>query len=152
MNREILFKAKRLDNGEWIEGYYEKYNNRHYINKETDRLNTGGYPIREFIEVDENTLCQFTGLTDKHGNKIWENDIVSEKIHPMFKGIIRFGNYTTPYRKPSNIESDVDSKHKGFYIEWQKPCEFRKDIGFWAEKNISTIGNIFDNADLLGKE
>ena len=70
--REILFKAKRLDNGKWVEGYYIKRPNdpageKHYI------ATVGNC---QWYEIDPNTLCQFTGLTDKDGDKIWENDIV----------------------------------------------------------------------------
>lgn len=65
--REILFKAKRLDNGKWVEGYYfaKPILNYHCILEGENQW-----------QIDPDTLCQFTGLTDKDGNKIWENDIV----------------------------------------------------------------------------
>lgn len=124
--REILFKAKRIDNGEWVEGYYEKYNNQHYINKETDRLNTGGYPIREFIEVDENTLCQFAGLTDKNGNRIWENDVVKDNV--IFGSVVW---------DESNARFMIDDIHDELqdYSDW------------WNE--VKVISNIFDNPELI---
>lgn len=124
--REILFRAKRLDNGEWVEGYYEKYNNQHYINKETDRLNTGGYPIREFIEVDENTICQFTELYDKNGNKIWENDVVKDNV--IFGKVVW-----------------VD-KYAGFMIN--DVFDGNQDYSDWWQE-VKVIGNIFDNPELL---
>lgn len=72
--REILFKAKRKDNGEWVEGGYfsEPYTDKKYI----IRWNSFGLGFNEFIEVAPDTLCQYTGLTDKNGQKIWENDML----------------------------------------------------------------------------
>ena len=74
MTREILFKAKRKDNGEWVEGGYfsEPYTDKKYI----IRWNSFGLGFNEFIEVAPDTLCQYTGLTDKNDKKIWENDIL----------------------------------------------------------------------------
>ena len=70
--REILFKAKRKDNGKWIEGYYQKRydllgNEEHLI------FHADSYNVWEYAEIDPETVCQFTGLCDKNGKKIWEN-------------------------------------------------------------------------------
>lgn len=72
--REILFKAKRKDNGEWVEGllWKKKYqSNKWFISCFPDKDDN-----EEVYVIDINTLCQFTGLLDYNKNKIWENDVV----------------------------------------------------------------------------
>ena len=93
MNREILFKAKRKDNGEWVEGQYV------YI---TNPLTEDGKPIKHLIcngtnifndLIDSDTICQCTGLTDKNDKKIWENDIVEL---PDEEGYLHVNGKKTP--------------------------------------------------------
>lgn len=70
-DREILFKAKRLDNGEWIEGYYLKgHLDDTYIAVVTDIP----FADFDFVPVDPSTVCWYTGLTDKHGTRIFDGD------------------------------------------------------------------------------
>ena len=133
MNREILFKAKRKDNGEWVEGGYfkEPYTDNVYI----IQWNSFGLGFNEFIEVKEETLCQYTGLTDKNGKRIWENDICNRK--EKYPEIVTYnkGDWQLDYSYVFGKEMHTDACNLGFYV---------------CERNcVEVIGNVFDNADLL---
>lgn len=91
--REILFKARRIDNGDWVEGYYVYCRKRHYI---LPMLNKSiGFDEREdeWVKIDPSTICQFTGLCDKNGNKIWENDILRGHGNNKDLSKVTFGNF-----------------------------------------------------------
>ena len=74
MKREIKFKAKRLDNGEWCEGYFYEENGNTYIIENRQKESMLNRNVT--YEVDPSTVCQFTGLKDSKGNEIWEGDVV----------------------------------------------------------------------------
>lgn len=133
--REILFKAKRKDNGEWVEGYYRRIPCmgmlEHYIMPRNPKNRMEQYAI------DPDTLCQYTGLTDKNGRKIWENDIVQA------------------WSEGSNAIGKVIRRVDGLYIMY--PAYQKKEFwGLYPNKNgkttVEVIGNIFDNPELLEGE
>lgn len=137
--REILFKAKRKDNGEWIEGYYTECRGATFIGIDTSSMfEIFCPPVIRWFKVSSETLCQFTGLCDKNGNKIWENDICDRK--EKYPEVVKMtnGDWTLDYSYA--IERDYGNSYcnLGFYVNERK-C-------------VEVIGNIFDNPELLQEE
>lgn len=154
--REILFKAKRLDNGEWVEGFVFEFKSKIYITEMTQAFMTAYYTEKSVVdfnmrafEIKPNTLCQYTGLTDKNGRKIWENDIVSnEWCFLRGKSIVKFGEYKD-YHMPERYQCG----NYGFFLEHMHQNDFgaRKDILYFSCK-CEVVGNIFDDKELLEVE
>lgn len=80
MERKILFKAKRLDNGEWVEGdLYHNVRGFECCIGQQEKKGVFVYP------VDPSSVCQFTGLKDEDENDIFEGDLLAEKRFPMYE-------------------------------------------------------------------
>ena len=136
--REILFKAKRIDNGEWIEGHYTECRGETFIGIDTSSMfEIFCPPVIRWFKVSSETLCQFTGLYDKNGNKIWENDIVN---HNGEYATVKFGTYCSSF--------DCESYNLGFYVDFPEETFYRKELGYWRRK-AEIAGNVFDNLELL---
>lgn len=124
--REILFRAKRKDNGEWAYGYLYGIWERRYICWGM----TNSVPYMK--EVIPETISQYTGLTDKNGNKIWENDIVN-----------------CPQEECCGKISWNESESGFFFCVLLEDGRFEEEHIYDYVDDLEVIGNVFDNADLL---
>ena len=128
--REIKFRGKRVDNGEWVFGWVSFQHNRAFIHSDD-------MPYDNAVEVDPATVGQFTGLKDKNGREIYEGDIVyikhPEEIEGSIHQVIYCGldNYPAFDLKPL-IDTDCNGLSYALAV-----CE------------IEVIGNIHDNPELL---
>ena len=131
--RDILFKGKSKKNGEWVTGRGVDVNwvDAYIIVLQED--STVGWCGVEEIEVEPSTVCQYTGLTDKNGTKIFEGDILefSDRLVVVFWHA-HLGCWDSNFLKFTNKENSRDD---------MSPCRW----GFRAK----VIGNIYDNLELL---
>lgn len=156
--REILFRGKRIDNDEWVEGFMVICDDRYFILSKTkinclnpDWLKKGEYAFCCFIEVDPETVGQFTELTDKNGKKIFEGDVVKAVI-------VRDLGGGTENREETGIVGYDKIGMIGLITEYDGTVPIWSDFfqeltlsgcvdDFWFE----VIGNIHDNPELLEK-
>lgn len=150
MNREIKFRGKRLDTGEWVYGYYavhhisltdidHKTNQIIRVGTRTDhaifndeRKDEGGY----WKDVIPETVGQFTGLHDKNGKEIYEGDILhlAGIISDYSYSVVQWNNEIGAWCVRLRYESHVGCKPLG---EWMK------------NYHIEVVGNIHDNQELI---
>lgn len=137
--REILFKAKRIDNGKWAEGCLVIDHSRSSLFEYRMRPVESGALYAPPINPE--TICQFTGLCDKNGNKIWENDILKTRSDEYAQ--VKFGFYGTGFAS--------GDYNQGFYAAFPEDFYYRHELGYWC-KETYVRGNIFDNPELLQEE
>ena len=140
--KDILFRAKRLDNGEWVRGgsiitfldngvksfYMPQFNEKCTCEHDeiTDDILT--FSDCRFHKVDPETICQYTDITDKGGNMIWENDIVYARCSGLSgKGVIAY--------------------EKGCLV--LKDNKRQRTYSLFGEWELRVDGNKFDNQELL---
>ena len=145
MEDRYLFKAKRKDDGEWVIGNRidDGVTGQVFIHavgnsvNESDKVGEEGCLQFVAFEVAPSTICQCTGLKDKNGNLIWENDIVA---------------YWDSYSTESGLaEADCigkvvwDDETISFQVTNRLSAESQEVLG----DECSVIGNVFDNPELL---
>ena len=126
MSREIKFRAKRLDNNQWVIGYYlpTQYGEKHFIYFALEFLNE-----HTRIEIDPKTLGQFTGLKDKNGKEIYEGDVVFSESNQYYK----------------QDEIVWDCYEMGWDIGKKDSWKLRSPMSSKTE----IIGNIYENPELI---
>ncbi len=142
--REILFRGKRVDNGEWVCGYYVLRKRPYFKDKGAnfehiicDNLVIDDFNDKQFVDtipitysVDPETVGQYTGLTDTNGNKIFEGDIV-------------WDSYDEDYGK---VEWDNDVAK--FIITFST---FTVDFDSVCGEELEIVGNVYDNPEMMEK-
>ena len=154
--REILFRGKRVDNVEWIEGYIVKLGRESFSDPErygicNKAIPLGGSGVCYNLKIDEvipETVGQYTGLTDRNGKPIFEGDIIKSGSYEFLVSHGKCGGcantdnygYIGFHLEPANEETKL---HMGYGL--------RDDIyyytGYYAEAEV--MGNIHDNPELL---
>lgn len=125
MQDRFLSRGKRIDNNEWEYGLpsYDE-------DGEIEEIEVWSEDDINFYSVDPSTVCQCTGIKDKNGKLIFENDIVE-----------------TQYGKAVVVWDKSEWR-----IKWNDDLIWRKDLHYWANDNswrIEVVGNKFDNPELL---
>ena len=136
MEDRYLFRGKRTDTGEWIIGSL-------LVDKQQD-IETGEqieiigiYPseYKDFAKkIDPSTVCQCTGLKDKNGNLIWENDILSGHIDDEF---------------PEDETRKRVVWHENGWCTNEPGCDDYEELDDFDSENFEVIGNMIDNPELL---
>lgn len=137
MQREILFRGKRIDNGEWVEGYliHPEFSEKSaYIGY---LFATDNHDV-DVTQVDPETVGQFTGLTDENGTKIFEGDVVS-----YYTNTIR-----AEYKDIHEVvfETRGGSGYFGIRISEIETWQFCLEV---PAKLMEVVGNIHDNPEMV---
>lgn len=146
MNKEILFRGKRVDNGEWALGDLIASKNKYYIHPRANAFQVDGVLSRSVVmhEVKKESVGQFTGLKDKRGYPIFEGDVVADFVNDKILSV-----------------GDVQFKCGVFGVEWTHNKANRRMVGVFGQRHnlrrldddimddIEVIGNRFEFPELL---
>lgn len=136
MENRYLYRGKRIDNGEWIVGSLIVDKHQHIETGEQIEI-IGIYPseYKDFSKrIDPSTICQCTGLKDKNGKLIFENDILSGHIDVEF---------------PEDETRKRVVWHKNGWCTNEPGCDDYEELDDFDSENFEVIGNMIDNPELL---
>lgn len=142
MSKDILYKAKRVDNGEWVCGlpiyknYIRVFTEHEYEDEDGRKVK---YSTTQDYQVDPKTMCEFIGLTDKNKNKIFERDIVEYEDCPA-------SDY---YRETVFVNRGVIEFEDGAFFVTNRETVEMDDLVYKGVMECNVVGNIFDNPELL---
>ena len=138
MNREILYRGKRVDNGDWGYGYAVKGNDKKYQMFIAASIGVGFFTGGIIAyEVIPETVGQFTGLTDKNGKKIFEGDIV-RRFNGRGQEVMRYA-----------VKWNTDCCMFVLVCEDTYFGEYTSDFTVFYGEELEIVGNVHDNPNLL---
>ena len=142
MSREILFRAKKVDGGEWLEGYIVKKHGLYFL---YDIKNSGTCRQNNYL-VEKDTICQYTGLIDKNRKKIFEGDILRGFQYPFC-----YDGYYNYYAEVIFANcSFMTYTHKNPLSSVRGISDGNTELmECWGGEDWEVIGNIYDNSELL---
>ena len=155
MNREILFRGKRIDNDEWVYGLLVYMCEILYI-VDSEIYNILDNDFENLAHaVKSETIGQYTGLTDKNGKKIFEGDIL--KIISSVRGEIIGNTLAFASREREDCALVLwDHKTGGYKLKVYHKGKYKRiakfAIGHLIVYEAEVIGNIYDNPELLEVE
>jgi len=152
--RENLFRGKRIDNGEWVEGSYVRYG---YTGEEKSYVVPGYASALYAFEVDPDTVGERAGIPDKIGRMIFDGDVLRATVNAKInKRTVWYDGYShtdCDYEEQEvhwSVEHKIFNSRMGFFVygkDRRFSCPLSRSVIF--NKSAIVVGNIHDNPELV---